>query len=72
LAYPTKNDAYQYCYIYKYKINLRPGAKSITLPTNENIKIFAITVAKSKAGDAQPLQPLYDNFDDSKPFVLKP
>jgi len=62
LGYPSKNEAYVYSYIYKYKIKLFPGAKTITLPSNDNIKIFAITVTKDEAPEINPLQPLYDEF----------
>ena len=41
------------------------------LPNNNMIKIFAMTVAKSKNKDAEALQPLYDNFSDNQPFNLR-
>jgi alpha-mannosidase len=65
------NEAYQYSYLYKYEINLPKGAKSITLPNNDNIKIFAITVANNTNEDVTPLQPLYDDFKDNKPAQLR-
>ena len=68
---PSANDAYQYSYIYKYEINLPKGAKSITLPNNDKIKIFAITVANKANEDVTPLQPLYDDFKDNKPIELR-
>jgi alpha-mannosidase len=71
IAYPSINEAYQYCYIYKYEINLPQGAKTITLPTNQRVKIFAITTAKNDNSDIKALQPLYDEFQDSKSMQLK-
>ncbi|MCJ7450112.1 MAG: alpha-mannosidase [Bacteroidales bacterium] len=71
IAYPSKNDAYQYCYICKYEIDLPTGTKSITFPANQNIKIFAATVAESVNDDVKMLQPLYDDFKDNKPFSLR-
>ena len=65
------NDAYQYSYLYKYEFNLPKGTKSVTLPKNSKIKIFAITVAKNSNDDVAPLQPLYDDFKDSKPAQLR-
>jgi alpha-mannosidase len=65
------NQAYQYSYLYKYEIILPKGAKSLTLPKNENIKIFAITVANKTNEDITPLQPLYDDFKNNKPVVLR-
>lgn len=62
LAYPSKNEAYNYSYMFKYKLKLPKNAKTITLPDNDAIKIFAITVAKDEATEALPLQPLFDDF----------
>jgi len=68
---PKANDAYQYSYLYKYEINLPKGAKSVTLPNNNKIKVFAITVANNVNEDVTPLQPLYDDFKNNKPVVLR-
>ena len=65
------NDAYQYSYLYKYEISLPKGAKSITLPVNDKIKILAITVAIKTNEDVTPLQPLYDDFKDAKNAQLR-
>lgn len=61
------NDTYQYSYLYKYEISLPKGAKSVTLPKNDKIKIFAVTVANNQKDDIEPLQLLYDDFKDNKP-----
>jgi len=71
LEYPSKNDAYQYCFMYKYEIVLPEGAKSITLPKDDRIKVFAITVAKNELDNIKVLQPLVDDFKDSKAFLLR-
>jgi alpha-mannosidase len=68
---PKANEAYQYSYIYKYAIDLPKGAKTITLPKNDKIKIFAITVANNTNDEATPLQPLYDDFKNNKPVQLR-
>ena len=68
---PEANDAYQYSYLYKYEISLPKGAKTITLPNNEKIKIFAITVANKANEDVTPLQLLYDDFKDNNPVKLR-
>jgi len=56
------NEAYAYAYIYKYKIDLPPGAKEITLPTNERYKILAMTAAVNENDTTVPAQPLYDTL----------
>lgn len=68
---PEANDAYQYCYLFKYEIALPKGTRSVTLPQNSEIKIFAITVANNKNEDVMPLQPLYDDFKNDKPMQLR-
>lgn len=70
-GYPTQNVPYSYSYIYKYEIGLPSGATEITLPDNDRIKIFAVTVAKQKADDIHLLQPLSDDFQEDGPFVLR-
>jgi len=61
-GYPSKNEPYKYCYLYKYEIDVPKGAKKFTLPQNNNIKIFSMTVANPLADTVHPLQPLYDTF----------
>ena len=71
IAYPSANDAYQYSYIYKYEITIPAGSKTLTLPSNQNIRVFAITVAHSENDDLKMLQPLFDNFKDNNPVKLR-
>ena len=59
-GYPSCNRTYQYCYIYQYETDIPPGATSLVLPDNNDIKIFAITAAKKQNDDIVMLQPLYD------------
>lgn len=68
--YPMKNEAYQYCYLYKYEIQIPIGAKSITLPKQNNIKVLGMTVA-AHAENVKPLQPLYDNLNENPQFTLR-
>lgn len=70
-SYPMKNEAYQYCYLYKYEIPILAGAKSIKLPAESKIKILAMTIAAPVAGDLILFQPLYDNFKDNPEFKLR-
>lgn len=70
-GYPSKNMTYQYCYLYKYEILLPVGAKSIRLPENDKIKILGMTVSKGYGKAVKPLQPLYDDFKDSKAVALR-
>jgi len=69
--YPTKNEAYKYSFIYKYEVGLPKGAATITLPKNEKIKVFAITLAQKTGDDIQVLQPLTDDFKENKSYKLR-
>lgn len=66
----TVNDPYHYAYIFKYSMDASPEAGSLQLPNNDAIKIFAITVAENYYDQAQPVQPLYDDFSGRKGFTL--
>jgi alpha-mannosidase len=57
-------DFYQYCYLYKYGFELPEGAKTITLPNNPDIRIFAMTVAKNSHEGIVAAKPLYDTLDN--------
>lgn len=61
-----ENDTYRYSYMYKYEIDLPKGARTLTMPANSKIKIFAITFAENKSDNITPLQLLYDDFKDNK------
>ncbi|HVI10623.1 MAG TPA: glycoside hydrolase family 38 C-terminal domain-containing protein, partial [Candidatus Binatia bacterium] len=54
-----ENVAYRYSYLFVYSIDLPAGAKSITLPKNDKIRIFAISVTEGNPR-VVPAQPLYD------------
>jgi alpha-mannosidase len=54
-----ENVPYSYSYLFAYPIGLPPGAKTLTLPRNEKVRILAISVADENPA-AKPAQPLYD------------
>jgi alpha-mannosidase len=68
---PEANDTYRYSYLYKYEIDLPEGARSVTLPKNEKIKVLAITAADNKNDNCAPLQLLYDDFKNEKQVQLR-
>jgi len=53
------NQIYAYSYLYAYPIDLPPGAKTLTLPNDERIRILAISAAQVEAA-TEPVQPLQD------------
>jgi len=54
-----ENVPYAYSYLFAYPIDLPAGAKTITLPDNDRIRILAISVADENPA-VTPAQPLYD------------
>jgi len=54
-----ENVPYRYSYLFAYQIDIPAGARSITLPKNEKVRILAISVADETPA-VQPAQPLYD------------
>lgn len=57
------NLAYDFCYLYKYSLDLN-GAKKLVLPDNKKIKVFAVTVAENDNDAVIPATSQYDNFED--------
>ena len=55
------NAPYAYSYLFAYAIDVPAGAKTITLPLNERIRIMAITVS-NEGGQVLPAQALYDTL----------
>jgi alpha-mannosidase len=54
-----ENVAYAYSYLFAYAIDLPAGAKTVTLPDNDKIRVLAISVAEENP-EVKPAQPLYD------------
>jgi alpha-mannosidase len=45
------NDAYRFCYLFKYRIDLPAGATTIVLPNAPNLCLFAVSLAKNTGAD---------------------
>jgi len=54
------DEPYVFTYIYRYTIELPPRCGTVTLPVNENIRIFAMTAAVNFNDRTEPAHPLYD------------
>jgi len=61
-----KNVAYAYSYLFGYSLDLPAGARTITLPKNDKVRVLAISVAQENPA-VEPLQPLYDTLGRSEP-----
>lgn len=63
-----KNVAYSYSYLFAYPIDLPHGAKTLTLPDNDKIRVLAVSVADENP-QATPAEPLYDTLGRSEPVA---
>ena len=52
------NDAYAYSYLFAYTIDLPTNATTLTLPNNDNVRIFAITSSNERVA-IRAANPLY-------------
>lgn len=60
------SEAYRYSYLYAYALDIPAGAKTLTLPDDDKVRVLAVTV--SDEGDAvRPAQPLFDWLERVKP-----
>ncbi len=60
---PSGDQFYNYCYLFKVSIDVPKGAKTVTLPSNDNVMILAATLVKG-AAHATPAAPMFDRLDD--------
>ena len=70
-AYPSRNESYQYCYLFKYEIDIPKGTKTIKLPENEKIKVLAATAVRNANDSINPLQALYEDFNEWPVSVIR-
>jgi alpha-mannosidase len=52
------NEAYTYCYLYKYAIDLPKETKTLVLPDNNKIRIMAITLSKDETINTSMVTPI--------------
>jgi alpha-mannosidase len=49
------NEAYIYCYFFKYSIDISKGAKMLVLPVNDKIRIMAVTLSNDQNSTTYPV-----------------
>jgi alpha-mannosidase len=52
------DDPYAFCYLFRYSINIPDGVTTVTLPSNEKVRIMAASIGSQDF--IRPIQPLYD------------
>ena len=55
------NEPYQYSYLFAYAIDLPAKTRTLRLPDNDQVRVFAISVADENP-ELIPAQPLYDTL----------
>jgi alpha-mannosidase len=60
------SEPYSYSYLFAYAIDLPPGARALTLPDNDKIRIMALTLS-DESGQVRPSLALYDTLERSVP-----
>jgi alpha-mannosidase len=58
------NEYYRFCYLFKYALDLPAGVKTVVLPKNPKIRIFAMTAGSDVHDDVTAGEPLYDTLED--------
>ena len=56
------NEAYTFCYLYKYAIDIPRGAKTLVLPNNDKLRIMAITVSNDETTNTKFVSPIDVNL----------
>lgn len=70
--HPNKgNEAYQFSYLFVKRIPVAPGAKTLTLPDNPEIKIMAVSLASDQLDGFKPAQSLYDDFSGRGEIIIR-
>lgn len=65
------NAPYEYCYLFAYVLELPAGAKTLTLPKDDRIRIMAVTAAADSTVGTVPAQPLMDELRRDVPLSPK-
>ncbi|HKK21282.1 MAG TPA: glycoside hydrolase family 38 C-terminal domain-containing protein, partial [candidate division Zixibacteria bacterium] len=60
-----ENDAYEYSYLFLVELDLPKGAKHVTLPNDQRIRIMAATAVNTPYDEIVPAHPLYDEIDNA-------
>jgi alpha-mannosidase len=60
------SEAYAYSYLFAYTLDIPVGAKTLTLPSDEKIRVMAVTVS-DEGSRVRPAQPLFDALERVAP-----
>jgi alpha-mannosidase len=58
------SEPYAYAYLFAYALDIPAGARMLTLPDDENVRVLAVTVS-DESDAVRPAQPLFDSLEKS-------
>ena len=64
------NEPYRFSYLFAYAMDVPANAKTLTLPNNDKVRIFAVSVANENPS-VTPAQPLFDTLGHTAPPEVK-
>ncbi|HEX8146812.1 MAG TPA: glycoside hydrolase family 38 C-terminal domain-containing protein [Pyrinomonadaceae bacterium] len=56
------SEAYAYSYLFAYALDIPAGAKTLTLPDDDRVRVLAVTVS-DEANAVRPARPLFDSLE---------
>lgn len=60
------NGHYEYTYLFRQGFDVPKGAKTLTLPNDPRVRIFAVSAAKGTTDATVAAAPLYDTLDENQ------
>lgn len=60
------SEAYAYSYLFAYALDIPVGAKTLTLPDDDKVRVFAVTVSDESVA-VRAAHPLFDSLERAKP-----
>lgn len=65
-----ENDLYRFTYLFLVELDLPPDVHTLTLPSNDRIRVMAATLADSPYDDIEPVRPLNDETRSTLAKIL--
>jgi len=65
------NEAYRFSHLFARELPLGAGERTLGLPDDPRIRIFAVSMVRSGDAGTVPAQPLYDDFSARGPVELR-
>lgn len=66
-----RDQVYDYSYLFAVQLDVPPGARTLTLPLDARVKVFAATASTVDNGGTRPLQPPFPELARDGAFTAK-